>query len=221
MDPSIQQLVNQITWLGHASFKIQTHTAKSIYIDPWKLPDNPAIISPADIILVSHEHYDHMSIPDIEKIYHPETMLLTPSSCKHHLERFNPTILDPGTTRTFGDITFRGIWAYNTHKSYHPRVRRWIGVKITFNDQSIYYAGDTDATNEMNNIFPDIALIPVGGTYTMNAEEGAKALDQLSPQLAIPYHFGDIVGTLEDAKKFKELAPCAVHILAAAQAPSQ
>ncbi len=198
----------QLQWFGHASFKI-SNGSDVIYIDPWKLKDAP---HDATIVLVSHSHYDHYSAEDIEKVSGMTTKFIAAEDVIQ--KQGKGQTLKPGQSIDVNGIKITGVPAYNIAKKFHPRSNNWLGLVIEIAGKRIYYAGDTDATDEMKalkNI--DLALLPAGGTYTMNAAEAAAATKQFKPKQAIPYHWGDIVGTQADADKFKELAGCKVTVL--------
>ncbi|HIH42512.1 TPA: MBL fold metallo-hydrolase [Candidatus Woesearchaeota archaeon] len=197
-------MVSNITWLGHASFKIVDRvTDKVIYCDPWKLKHIDKPDDKADLILVSHPHFDHFSPEDIHKILKPETVIV---SVKEVADKFpkNSRVLMSGNKLTVFGIEIEAIPAYNPAKQFHPRQNNWNGYIFCANNLLIYHAGDTDATPEMlalKNI--DVALLPIGGTYTMSAEEAANAANTFKPKLALPMHYGDIVGKWEDGVTFK------------------
>jgi L-ascorbate metabolism protein UlaG (beta-lactamase superfamily) len=198
----------QLQWFGHASFKISSGS-DVIYIDPWKLKNAP---HDATIVLVSHSHGDHYSAEDIEKVSGMSTKFIAAEDVIR--ERGKGQILKPGQSIDINDIKITGVPAYNITKRFHPRSNNWLGFVIEIAGKRIYYAGDTDATDEMKalkNI--DLALLPAGGTYTMNASEAADATKQFKPKQAIPYHWGDIVGSRADADKFAKSAACPVKVL--------
>ena len=201
-----------LRWLGHAGFKI-CYENTIIYIDPWKLKKTQ---HDADLILVSHSHFDHYSPDDIEKISKSETKLT--ASTDVITRQKTGQALTPGKNIDSDGVRIEGVPAYNPQKQFHPKSNNWLGFVVEVGGKRIYYAGDTDLTEEMealNDI--DIALLPVGGTYTMDAKQAADATGYIKPELAIPYHWGDIVGDRNDAEKFSELAQCDVKILAAGQ----
>jgi len=201
-------MVKNITWLGHASFCIQ-FAATTLYIDPWKLDD----CVPADIILISHSHYDHASKDDVELLMKPKTLIITTIDTERELGIKAKTVRPRDVIEEHG-VKIRAIPAYNPDKHYHPKANGWLGFIIESEGRRIYYAGDTDIIPEMTELGPiDVALLPVGGTYTMNAEEAARATVVIEPKLAIPYHYGEIVGGRKDAKRFAKLAKCPVKIL--------
>ena len=198
-------MVENIHWLGHASFKITGE--KTIYIDPWKLTEG----EPADIILITHEHYDHCSVEDVEKISTNNTWIVTTPDTAAKLKG-NIKTVQPGDIITVEGIEVEVVPAYNLNKAFHPSANNWVGYIITINGQRIYHPGDCDFMPEMNNIKADIAFLPVGGTYTMTAEEAAEAANAIGPKIAIPMHYDDIVGSKADAEKFKQLCNSQVVI---------
>ena len=201
-------MVENITWLGHASFRIQT-AAMTIYIDPWNLED--AI--PADIILVSHPHYDHASKKDVKALMKPRTLVATTSDTEGELD-VKVKAVRPGDVVDGGEVKVRAVSAYNPEKQFHPRSNGWLGFIVEAAGRRVYYAGDTDIIPEMNDLGTiDVALLPVGGTYTMDAEDAARATVVIEPKLAVPCHWGKIVGSKKDADKFKKLAKCPVEVL--------
>lgn len=197
-----------LQWLGHASFKIG-HEDTIVYIDPWKVKNSP---HDATLVLVSHSHYDHYSPDDIAKVSGPDTKLIASADVVAK-EKAGEAIM-PGLTIELGDIRVTGVPAYNPAKKFHPKAENWVGFVIEAGSKRIYYAGDTDLTEEMKRLKNiDIALLPVGGTYTLDATEAAEATKHIKPKQAVPYHWGDIVGGRSDADKFADMADCAVTVL--------
>ncbi|MBS1266389.1 MAG: hypothetical protein MAG795_00356 [Candidatus Woesearchaeota archaeon] len=200
----------KLQWLGHASVKILAD--KIIYIDPFNLETDEK----ADLILITHGHYDHCSISDINKILKKDTIAFAPPDCTSKLARIEGLkvqILTPGKKLKIDNLSIETVPAYNISKEFHPKSNDWLGYIVTVDGKRIYHAGDTDKIPEMKNINADIALLPVGGKYTMNAEQAAKAANIIKPKLAIPMHYGSIVGSKEDAEKFKRLCDSKVNIL--------
>ena len=192
------RLIDKIIWLGHASFKIKGDS-KTIYIDPWKIASPSA---DADIILVGHSHYDHLSIPDVEKISKPTTVLVAPEDCANQLQG-EVNIVKPGDVLNFEDVIVEAVPAYNPDKAFHPRANNWVGFIVTVDGERLYYASDTDIIPEMAEVRDiQVSLLPVGGTYTMGPKEAAQAAETIKPEIAVPYHYGDIVGSEEDARSF-------------------
>lgn len=202
----------ELEWLGHASFRIKASN-KIIYVDPYQLTGQQ---EKASIILITHSHYDHCSQLDIEKIAKDNTIIACTADCQSKVTRIKKKIqlklVEPGAELTLGNLKIKAIEAYNITKKFHPKNEGWVGYIIQFGSTIIYHAGDTDITKEMEkltgyakkgNFF--IALLPIGGTYTMNAEEATQAAAIIKPSLAIPMHWGSIVGSKSDAEKFCSL----------------
>ncbi|OQX86040.1 Zn-dependent hydrolase [candidate division KSB1 bacterium 4484_87] len=193
-------IVDFIHWLGHDSFLIKD-SDKILYIDPWKLPTN----SPkADYIFVTHSHYDHFSHPDIEKIRKIDTKIIAPVDVTDKLSG-NALPLKPNQTIRLDSLAVEAVPAYNIDKTFHPKEKEWLGFIIQLSGGlKIYHAGDTDFIPEMKNIKAQIALLPVSGTYVMTAAEAAAAANTFRPEVVIPMHFGDIVGSEADAEMFQK-----------------
>jgi L-ascorbate metabolism protein UlaG (beta-lactamase superfamily) len=190
--------VKQIEWLGHDAFRI--NASRTIYIDPYELSGGRK----ADLILISHEHYDHCSPEDVKKIVSPQTRIITEKKSAKKLTG-QVTTAKPGDILTIDALTIQVTPAYNTNKKFHPQKNGWIGFVIEIDGVKIYHAGDTDLIPEMKSIQADIALLPVSGTYVMTAEEAAEAALLINPQIAIPMHYGSLVGGLGDAERFQTL----------------
>ncbi len=198
----------EIRWIGHASFRLSDGDTV-VYIDPWKVANAP---HDADVIFVSHEHYDHCSPEDIVRVSQTDTVLIAPAGAIEKLHASNA--VSPGDRVTIRTVTFDAVAAYNIGKAFHPRGHHWCGAVITIAGTRIYYAGDTDLIPEMSDLRDvDLALLPVGGTYTLDAAEAARACAAVGCRLAIPYHWGDVVGTRQDADRFAAAAPCEVRVL--------
>jgi len=200
-------MLSIVKWLGHATLLFKAE--KIIYIDPYQLKGNP---QKADLILITHDHYDHLSKTDIDKIRTDETIIVVPASLKKSLPGTFRTI-NIGDTLTFGKITVEAVPSYNTNKAFHPKNARNVGYILTINNIRYYHAGDTDIIPEMENINVDVAFLPVGGTYTMTPEEAATAVRLIKPKIAVPIHYNSIVGSIADAKTFEKLCNCPVKIL--------
>jgi L-ascorbate metabolism protein UlaG (beta-lactamase superfamily) len=207
----------KLAWLGHDGFRIQN--GKVIYIDPFQIEGGGP---KADVVLVSHEHDDHCSVEDLKKIIGPNTIIVAHGQSKSELSKVKANvikIIKPGGKIKLGDVTIEAVPAYNLNKfrapgkPFHPREDGKLGFIITVEGIRIYHAGDTDHIPEMKNIRTDIALLPVSGTYVMTAQEAAEAVASINPTVAIPMHYGAIVGDVKDAESFKTLAKCEVQIL--------
>lgn len=200
-------MVPKVIWLGHASFKIVSDS-KVIYIDPWKLKDDQK----ADLILITHSHMDHLSESDIGSLRKEDTVIMGPPDVAAKV----PGTIEvaPGDVKDVGWARVEAHPAYNPKKKFHPASNRWVGFVADIKGYRIYHSGDTDVIPEMKRVRNiDVALLPVGGTYTMTAEEAAEAVKVIGPKKAIPMHWGDIVGGLEDAERFKRIAGCEVDVL--------
>lgn len=202
-------MVENIFWLGHDSFRLKGE--KVVYIDPWKLAPGA---EKADVILVTHEHYDHFSKDDIAKISKADTVVVAPASVTRQL-RGNTITVKPGDKVSAAGVPLEVVPAYNPNKQFHPKSAGHVGYIVTLSGKRIYHTGDADLIPEMAQIKCDIALLPVSGTYVMTAVEAAEAANTLKPALAIPMHYGDpdVVGTRADAGEFKRLAKVPVEIL--------
>lgn len=197
----------KIKWLGHASFRIEG--SKSIvYIDPWKLKGSV----PADVVCITHSHYDHLSGEDIEKVRKRSTVIVGPADCKGGFGPAFKTVA-PGDQVTAGDVSIEAVPAYNTDKDFHPKKKGWVGYVVTVDGVRVYHVGDSDVIPEMSGVKADVALVPVGGTYTMTVKQAAEAVSKINPKVAVPMHCGDIVGTLGDRETFKASCKTAVVIL--------
>lgn len=200
----------EIKWIGHAAFRIAGE-GNVVYIDPWKLPRDIAG-EDADVVFVSHSHYDHCSQPDVQKVSKDDTVIIAPADVIGQLGAMNAAT--PGDRVTIKNVTVESVAAYNVGKSFHPKANRWLGAVITLGGVRVYYAGDTDLIPEMSDLRDvDVALLPVGGTYTLDAAEAARACERIGCKSAIGYHWGDIVGSASDAQAFADGAGCKVHLL--------
>jgi L-ascorbate metabolism protein UlaG (beta-lactamase superfamily) len=201
-----------VTWLGHASVKIAWKDI-AIYVDPYRLTVNP---QDADLILISHSHGDHYSPADIARVRDAQTQFVGAADVVTTYG--SGQSLAPGQTLDVAGVRVTGVAAYNTNKTNHPKANHWLGFIIEIGGNRIYCAGDTDLTPELKAVTDiDVAFLPAGGTYTMNATEAAEATKYIQPTLAIPYHWGTSVGTLADAQHFAQLAACNVKVLTAGQ----
>ncbi len=207
----------EITRIAHDSFRIAG--SKVIYTDPYKVTRKDE----ADIVLISHEHFDHLSREDLEKVCAPGTTIVAATICKHGLKGFQvkeTLFVDPGGKATVAKVEIEAVPAYNLNKfrapgqAFHPQGEARVGFVFTLDGTRVYYAADTDFIPEMKSIKCDIAFLPVSGSYVMTAEEAAEAAVALNPKIAVPMHYGAIVGSEQDAIKFKSLVKnCQVEIV--------
>ncbi|MBN2106320.1 MAG: MBL fold metallo-hydrolase [Deltaproteobacteria bacterium] len=193
----IEALLKKIHWLGHDGFRIDA--SKVIYLDPYQITSTV----PADIILVSHDHFDHCSPEDIHKIQKKDTVIITDRASAGKLKG-DVRIVKPGDRFAVQGVEVEIVPAYNTNKQFHPKADGKLGFIITIDGARVYHAGDTDFIPEMKNSRADIALLPVSGTYVMTADEAAEAALAIHPKYAIPMHYGAIVGSAADAQAFAD-----------------
>ncbi len=196
----MEDVLSRIEWLGHDGFRITAASGQVIYIDPFKLTGSPVS---ADIILITHEHFDHCSPEDVDLIQVEGGVIITEAKSAKKLKG-QVDVVAPGDSREIEGTKIEAVVSYNIGKKFHPQGKRWLGFIITVDGVRIYHAGDTDYIPEMKNMDVDIALLPVSGTYVMTADEAVQAALDLEPEVVIPMHYGDIVGELADAEKFAQ-----------------
>ena len=198
-------MLENIEVLYHSSIRINKE--KIIYIDPFKINKN---YNDADIIFITHDHYDHYSEEDIDKVINENTTIIIPDELLTKLLRkgINKNAIitvEPNKNYMVQGIKFETISAYNTNKTFHPKENGWVGYIIIINGIRYYIAGDTDITEENKQVKCDVAFVPVGGTYTMDFKEAASLINEIKPKIAIPIHYGSIVGTEQYAIDFIRL----------------
>jgi L-ascorbate metabolism protein UlaG (beta-lactamase superfamily) len=216
-------LLESIDWLGHSGFRIRVGRAV-LYIDPYRVPDGSP---PADLILITHGHYDHFSPRDVERLSTRETWLVGPAAVA---ERVSGQVHSIAPGELLEDELVRGVHvaavaAYNTSKRdaegrvFHPREAGGVGFELNLRGERLYHSGDTDVIPEMDSVTGvDVALLPVSGVYVMTAQEAAEAARRIQPRVAVPMHWGEHIGTERDARAFADKAPVEVRILEKAAA---
>ena len=194
-------MLENIQVLYHSSIKINRE--KVIYIDPFKINNE---YHDADIIFITHSHFDHYSEEDIDKIIKEETKLIVTKDLEQKVlekvKKENVICVQPEKNYLVVGINFETIPSYNTNKQFHPKSNNWVGYIIDLNGIKYYFAGDTDITEENKKVKCDVAFVPVGGTYTMTAREAAELVNIIKPKIAVPIHYGSVVGTTKDAEDF-------------------
>ena len=198
-------MLENIEVLYHSSIRINKE--KTIYIDPFKIDRN---YNDADIIFITHDHYDHYSEEDIDKVINENTVIVIPEELltkvlKKGINKEAIITVEPNKKYMVQGIKFETIPAYNINKTFHPKENDWVGYVIEINGVKYYIAGDTDITEENKRVKCDVAFVPVGGTYTMDFKEAAQLVNEMQPKVAVPIHYGSVVGTKQDAEKFVKL----------------
>ena len=192
-------VLKKIHWLGHASLRIDAD--KIIYIDPYELS---AATPKADIVLITHEQFDHFSAKDLEMITTPATQFVSIASVTGQLPGRIVHTVKPGASLTVDGIPIEVVPAYNMNKQFHPRSAGHVGYIVAVDGQRVYHAGDTDLIPEMADFDVDVAVLPVSGTYVMTADEAVQAAERIGPRVAVPTHYGAIVGADADATRFAD-----------------
>ncbi len=198
-------MIENIKVLYHSSIKIEKE--KIVYIDPFEIDKN---YNDADIIMITHSHYDHYSEEDIEKVRKDSTKIVVPNELLADVlgigfSQDNVITVEPNNKYEVEGMRIETIPAYNTNKQFHPKENKWVGYIIEIDGARYYIAGDTDITEENQKVNCDVALVPVGGTYTMTAQEAAELINTIKPKIAVPTHYGSIVGTKQDGEIFVKL----------------
>ncbi len=197
-------MIENIKVLCHSSIKMDAQ--KIIYSDPFHIREQS---NDADIILITHSHYDHFSEEDIEKVRKADTKIIITEDLYEKTKNIgfkdeNIVVMKPYEKHVIDDIKIETIPAYNTNKDFHPKRNNWVGYLININNTIYYIAGDTDITEENKKVKCDVAFVPVGGTYTMTSDEAVELVNIIKPKIAVPIHYGEIVGSKEDAMNFVE-----------------
>lgn len=198
-------LLSRLTWLKHASFLYDGSVR--IAFDPWEL----TLDRPVDLILVTHGHTDHCDPDTVSRLAKERATIVAASACAGQLTG-SVEALDAGGVTRVGDVTITATPAYNLTKPYHPR-GEGVGFLVAVDGGTIFHAGDTDDIPETHGLAPDVALLPVGGTYTMGVPEAVRAAREICSAIAIPMHYGYIVGTQVDGRRFAESLQDAARVL--------
>ena len=199
-------MIRNVHWLGHDSFRLDG--SKVVAFDPYELSEPFA----ADVICITHEHFDHCSPPDVAKIQKPDTVIVTDAASAKKLSG-EIRIVKPGDRIEVSGVSIEVVPAYNTNKKFHPKSAGMLGFVVTLDGVRYYHAGDTDFIPEMETLDVDVAFLPVSGTYVMDVEEAVQAARAIRPKVAVPMHYGAIVGSSEDAKRFRELLEGSIPVV--------
>ncbi len=205
-------MIEEITINKHSSIRIQGD--RVVYFDPFGITEES---HDADVIFITHDHYDHFDPSSIEKILKDDTMMVIPRTCFDAWSDSGLIVtqvvqMEPGERIDMGGIVIESVPAYNHLKLYHPKKKKWLGYIVTLEDRRIYVAGDTDVTDESRQIRCDIAFVPVGGKYTMNAQKAAELINEIEPEIAVPTHYGSIVGKESDGREFKAAVKDSIRV---------
>jgi L-ascorbate metabolism protein UlaG (beta-lactamase superfamily) len=205
-------VLDRITWFRQSSL-LWVDDERTIYIDPWGTPDDAP---PADLILITHAHMDHFQPEEIERLRSAQTQIVAPRDVADELTG-SVTSVAPGGSHEVAGVRFTTVPAYNVHEErleMHPRANAWVGYMIELGGAIYYHAGDTDHVPELDEIRPDVAFLPIGGTYTMDVDEAAGLARSIEPSLAVPFHYGFVVGSPSDGERFRNAAaPVPVELL--------
>ncbi len=205
-------MLERITWFRQSALRWRDDE-RTIYIDPWGTPDDAP---PADLILITHAHFDHFQPDEIARLSTPATKVVAPHDVASELGGDVMPVV-PGESYEVAGVRFMTVPAYNVREErleMHPRANRWVGYVLELGGRRYYHAGDTDHLTELEDVRTDVAFVPIGGTYTMDAEEAGGLITAIGPQLAVPMHFGFVVGSPSDADRFRDAAaPVPVEVL--------
>ena len=205
-------MLESIEILCHSCIKF--NKGEVIYFDPFKIEKN---YNDADAIFITHDHYDHYSEEDIDKVVKKGTIIVAPEDLltkllKKGFERDNMVLVTPNQKYTVKGIEFQTIPAYNVNKQFHPKANEWVGYVLKIEGVTYYIAGDTDITEENKKVKCDVAFVPVGGTFTMDYKEAAELINEIKPKIAVPTHYGSIVGEKSDGISFSKLVSPEIEV---------
>ncbi len=206
-------MYEEVQVLTHSSIRIAEN--QIVYFDPFHVEGEP---HDADIICVTHDHFDHYSPEELAKVKNAATILVCPKTMEDSLsnsgisEEFTELVA-PGDELEINGVRIQAVPAYNVGKQFHPQANQWVGYLVTMNEVTYYIAGDTDINEDVKKVRCDAALLPVGGTYTMTAEEAAELAEMIHPKAAIPTHYGSVAGKAEDGQIFADLLKDKINVI--------
>ncbi len=201
-------IIGSIHWLHHSSFRIEA-AGKVIYIDPFEIKND----KPADYIFITHNHYDHMSVVDIQKVAVKSTLIICPKECEKELKNFNLKVVAPGDKFVLEGLKVEAVPAYNNVKPFHTKSSLKVGYVIGIGKARIYHAGDTDFIPEMRDLKDiTVAMVPIGGMFTMDPKEAAQAINAIKPEIAVPMHYGYKIGKKENGAEFAKLVDKSIKV---------
>lgn len=205
-------MLEGFTWFRQAAFR-WTDGERIVYIDPWGTPTDAP---PADVIFVTHAHFDHFQSEEVARLSTPRTALVAPHDVARELSG-DVTAVAPGEIHEVAGVRFATVPAYNVREEalgFHPKAKRWVGYVLELGGRAYYHAGDTDHAPELDDVRADVAFVPIGGHYTMDAEQAGVLVRAIGPQLAVPMHFGFVVGSPSDGERFRDAAaPVPVEVM--------
>lgn len=209
---SLETILDRIRVNTHSSVRIQTGE-RVLYVDPFRLEEAP---HDGDLIFFTHDHFDHLSPEDVEKVSKPGSVFVAPAAAKKAAAAVAAgrklTLVEPGERGELLDVPFEAVAAYNPAKPFHPKANGWVGYVLTVEGCRIYIAGDTDRTPEAEAVRCDVALLPIGGKYTMDPEQAAGLAKVLKPRAVIPFHYGTVAGSPKDFERFAALVDPAIRV---------
>lgn len=205
-------MLEGFTWFRQAAFR-WTDGERTVYLDPWGTPTDAP---PADAIFITHAHFDHFQPEEVARLSTRGTALVAPHDVARELSG-DVTAVAPGESHEVAGVRFATVPAYNVREEalgFHPKANRWVGYVLELGGRAYYHAGDTDHVPELDDVRADVAFVPIGGHYTMDAEQAGGLVRAIGPQLAVPMHFGFVVGSPSDAERFREAAaPVPIEVM--------
>lgn len=213
---TLNATLDNVQVLAHSAIRIEAEDGTAVYFDPFELTDAP---HDANYVLITHTHYDHLSPEDAAKVMNESTVVVCPASAEVEVrEAFGaaPHGMAPGDTITLGGMQIEAVPAYNVEPKrlgFHPQENRWIGYVITIDGVRYYVAGDTDQNDDTVQVRCDVALVPIGGTFTMDPAQAAAFVNVIKPRIVVPTHYGSAVGTKEDVEAFEPLVNPAISVV--------